>query len=159
MEFVATSMPGIAELLADELSSLGISVTETGRAHVAFSGGTADALRVCLWSRLAERVLLSLGTLGVSPDIAPEKLAASQDWLVLVGNDAPLHIHLEHGVGVRGDNRISTKRFIQALPPQFTISRDARGSCCIRARLDPYQAHLWLDLAGYPLHRRGYRLA
>ena len=48
MEFVATSMPGIAELLADELSSLGISVTETGRAHVAFSGGTADALRVCL---------------------------------------------------------------------------------------------------------------
>ena len=159
MEFVATSMPGIAELLADELSSLGISVTETGRAHVAFSGGTADALRVCLWSRLAERVLLSLGTLGVSPDIAPEKLAASQDWLALVGNDAPLHIHLEHGVGVRGDNRISTKRFIQALPPQFTISRDARGSCCIRARLDPYQAHLWLDLAGDPLHRRGYRLA
>ena len=102
MEFVATSMPGIAELLADELSSLGISVTETGRAHVAFTGGTADALRVCLWSRLAERVLLSLATLGVTPDIAPEKLAASQDWLALVGNDAPLHIHLEHGAGVRG---------------------------------------------------------
>ncbi|MED5387653.1 MAG: bifunctional 23S rRNA (guanine(2069)-N(7))-methyltransferase RlmK/23S rRNA (guanine(2445)-N(2))-methyltransferase RlmL [Pseudomonadota bacterium] len=159
MEFVATSMPGLAELLADELSSLGISVTETGRAHVVFSGGTADALKVCLWSRLAERVLLPLATLGVTPDIAPEKLAASQDWLALVGNDAPLHIHLEHGAGVRGDNRISTKRFIQALPSQFTISRDARGSCCLRARLDLNEAHLWLDLAGDPLHRRGYRLA
>ncbi|MED5240293.1 MAG: bifunctional 23S rRNA (guanine(2069)-N(7))-methyltransferase RlmK/23S rRNA (guanine(2445)-N(2))-methyltransferase RlmL [Pseudomonadota bacterium] len=159
MEFVATSMPGIAPLLADELSALGITVTETGKAHVEFSGGTADALRVCLWSRLAERVLLPLATLGVTPDIAPEKLAASQDWLSLVGNGAPIHVNVEHGAGVRGDNRISAKRFIQALPPQFAISRDLRGSCCIRARLDQNEAHLWLDLAGDPLHRRGYRLA
>ena len=48
MEFVATCMPGLADLLSDELSSLGISVTEAGRAHVSFSGGSADALKVCL---------------------------------------------------------------------------------------------------------------
>lgn len=159
MEFVATCMPGLADLLSDELSSLGITVTAPGRAHVSFQGGSADALKVCLWSRLAERVLLPLATLGVTPDIAPEKLARSQDWPALVGNDAPIHVHLEHGPGVRGDNRISSKRFIQALPPQFAISRDARGSCCIRGRLDENEAHLWLDLAGDPLHRRGYRLA
>ncbi|MCG8391637.1 MAG: bifunctional 23S rRNA (guanine(2069)-N(7))-methyltransferase RlmK/23S rRNA (guanine(2445)-N(2))-methyltransferase RlmL [Pseudomonadales bacterium] len=159
MEFVATSMPGLAELLADELTSLGISVTETGRAHVSFSGGSADALKVCLWSRLSERVLMSLATLGLTPDIAPEKLARSQDWRALVANDAPVHIHVEHGAGVRGDNRISAKRFAQALPESLSISREPRGSCCIRARLDLNEAHLWLDLAGDPLHRRGYRLA
>jgi len=159
MEFVATSMPGLADLLSDELSSLGISVTEAGRAHVSFSGGSADALKVCLWSRLSERVLLHLATLGVTPDIAPEKLAGSQDWLSLVGNNAPVHVHIEHGAEVRGDNRISAKRFIQALPEQFAISREPKGSCCIRARLDLNEAHLWLDLAGEPLHRRGYRLA
>ncbi len=159
MEFVATSMPGLAPLLAEELSHLGMPVTETGKAHVVFSGGSADALTVCLWSRLAERVLLPLATLQLTPDIAPEKLAASQDWRALVGNDAPLHVHVEHGLGVRGDNRISAKRFIQALGDAFPISRDPRGSCCVRARLDQNEAHLWLDLAGEPLHRRGYRLA
>ena len=142
MEFVATCMPGLADLLSDELSSLGISVTEAGRAHVSFSGGSADALKVCLWSRLSERVLLHLATLGVTPDIAPEKLAASQDWLSLVANDAPVHVHIEHGAEVRGDNRISAKRFIQALPEQFAISREPKGSCCIRARPGPERGAL-----------------
>lgn len=159
MEFVATSMPGLADLLSDELGSLGIGVTENGKAHVSFSGGIADALRVCLWSRLAERVLLPLKTLATTPDQAPQALAASQDWQALIAQDAPVHVQMEHAPGVRGDSRISAKRFCQALPPQFTVSRQTRGSFCVRARLSPEQAQLWLDLAGEPLHRRGYRLA
>ena len=102
MEFVATCMPGLADLLSDELSSLGISVTEAGRAHVSFSGGSADALKVCLWSRLSERVLLHLATLGVTPDIAPEKLAASQDWLSLVANDTCILSTVRKCVAITG---------------------------------------------------------
>ncbi|MDX1805235.1 MAG: bifunctional 23S rRNA (guanine(2069)-N(7))-methyltransferase RlmK/23S rRNA (guanine(2445)-N(2))-methyltransferase RlmL [Alcanivorax sp.] len=159
MEFVATCMPGLAPLLASELQVLGISVTEQGRAHVQIDGGVADALRVCLWSRLSERLLMPLASLDVGPGEAPERLARSQDWPALLADGAPLHVQVEHGAGVRGDNRISAKRFCQALPPQLAVSRDARGSFCVRARLDEQQAHLWLDLAGEPLHRRGYRLA
>ncbi|CUR48577.1 23S rRNA (guanine-N-2-)-methyltransferase rlmL [Alloalcanivorax xenomutans] len=159
MEFVTTCLPGLAPLLAEELVELGISVTETGNAYVIIDGRQEDGLRVCLWSRLAERVLLPLVTLEISAEEAPEALAAALDWPALVAAGAPLFLNLEHGKGVRGDNRISTRRLARALPPSLRVSDSELGACCVRGRLDEDQAHLWLDLAGTPLHRRGYRLA
>ena len=37
MDFVITCLPGLGPLLADELTELGISVTDPGNAHVAVS--------------------------------------------------------------------------------------------------------------------------
>lgn len=159
MKFVATSLPGLAGLLSDELRSLGVAVMEEGKAHVVFEGGSAEALKVCLWSRIAERVLLPLATIKVGPRGAAEALAASQDWLALVANGATLHVHLEHAKGVRGDSRMTAKHFIHNLPDGITVSRDVRGSCCVRIRVDEEESQLWLDLSGEALHRRGYRLA
>ena len=45
------------------------------------------------------------------------------------------------------------------LPPEIGQARREEGACAVRARLDENSARLWLDLAGTPLHRRGYRLA
>ena len=36
MKFVATSLPGLAGLLSDELRSLGVAVMEEGKAHVGY---------------------------------------------------------------------------------------------------------------------------
>ena len=66
MDFVITCLPGLGPLLADELTELGISVTDPGNAHVGIQGLQQDALRACLWSRLAERVLVR--PVAVSPD-------------------------------------------------------------------------------------------
>jgi 23S rRNA (guanine2445-N2)-methyltransferase / 23S rRNA (guanine2069-N7)-methyltransferase len=159
MEFVTTCLPGLAPLLADELTELGMTVTEQGNAHVSVHGLQQDALRLCLWSRLAERVLLPLADLELAPEQAPEALAAAVDWDALRVPGAPLHLSLDHGKGVRGDSRFSAKRLVRALPPGIEMARREEGACAVRARLDESRAQLWLDLAGTPLHRRGYRLA
>ncbi|MFP1678740.1 bifunctional 23S rRNA (guanine(2069)-N(7))-methyltransferase RlmK/23S rRNA (guanine(2445)-N(2))-methyltransferase RlmL [Alloalcanivorax sp. C16-2] len=159
MQFIITCLPGLAPLLADELTELGMSVTDRGNAHVAIEGRQQDGLRACLWSRLAERVLLPVAELAVPPEDAPEKLAEAVDWHALVPPGGALHLSLDHGKGVRGDSRVSTKRLLRGLPTDITVARREAGACCLRARLDPDAAWLWLDLAGTPLHRRGYRLA
>ncbi len=159
MQFIITCLPGLAPLLADELTELGMSVTDRGNAHVAIEGRQQDGLRVCLWSRLAERVLLPLAELEVAPEEAPEKLAEAVDWRALVPPGGAVHLSLDHGKGVRGDSRVSAKRLLRGLPDDIPLARRETGACCLRARLDPDAARLWLDLAGTPLHRRGYRLA
>lgn len=159
MEFVITCLPGLGPLLAEELVELGITVTDPGNAHVAIEGRQQDALRVCLWSRLAERVLLPLAEVAGDPEEAPEALIAGLDWEALKVPEAPVHLSLDHGKGVRGDSRISAKRLLRALPPSIEVARGEEGALALRARIDPDVARLWLDLAGAPLHRRGYRLA
>lgn len=159
MDFVITCLPGLGALLADELTELGMTVTDQGNAHVGISGLQQDAIRVCLWSRLAERVLLPLATYEGAPDDAPEALTAAIDWDALKVPEAPAHLSLDHGKGVRGDSRISAKRLLRTLPASIEVVRREEGALTLRARIDTDKAWLWLDLAGTPLHRRGYRLA
>ena len=55
---------GVEALLADELRRLGVSGVRPQRGGVLFSGPLLHAYRVLLWSRLASRVLLSLGSVS-----------------------------------------------------------------------------------------------
>ncbi|MBF5057924.1 23S rRNA m(2)G2445 methyltransferase, partial [Alcanivorax sp. 521-1] len=137
MQFIITCLPGLAPLLADELTELGMSVTDRGNAHVAIEGRQQDGLRACLWSRLAERVLLPLAELEVAPEEAPEKLAEAVDWRALVPTGGAVHLSLDHGKGVRGDSRVSAKRLLRGLPDDIPLARRETGACCLRARLDP----------------------
>ena len=65
--FFASCPKGFERLLADELRGLGIPKPRPLRGQVAFSGTLEDAYRVCLWSRLASRVVLVLGRVD-APD-------------------------------------------------------------------------------------------
>ena len=56
--FFATTPKGIEALLAAELRRLGAASVRETRAGVAFEGDLAVAYRACLWSRLANRILL-----------------------------------------------------------------------------------------------------
>src|SRR5690625_7858088 len=57
-KFFATAPLGLNDLLASELVSLGMESARPQRGGAVFSGTLAEAYRVCLWSRLANRVLL-----------------------------------------------------------------------------------------------------
>ena len=60
MEFIATCPRAFEGLLADELKTLGTDGVRPLTGQVAFSGSLEDALRVCMWSRIASRVVLVL---------------------------------------------------------------------------------------------------
>jgi len=55
--FYATTAKGMTGLLADEVRAQGGAAVVEERAGVAFEGPLAAAYRVCLWSRVASRVL------------------------------------------------------------------------------------------------------
>ena len=61
--YLATCPTGVGIYLAQELAQLGAEAVVEMPAGVSFEGGLSLAYRVCLWSRLANRVLLQLGTM------------------------------------------------------------------------------------------------
>ncbi len=60
MEFYASCPEGFESALADELRSLGARQVRKLKGRVSFSGEAADAMRICLWSRLASRIFVVL---------------------------------------------------------------------------------------------------
>ena len=79
--YLATCPTGVGIYLAQELAQLGAEVVVEEPTGVSFEGGLGLAYRACLWSRLANRVLLQLGTmqaclLYTSP--SPRDYAASR---------------------------------------------------------------------------------
>ncbi len=72
-QFVATCASGLEGLLEKELMDLGADIASTEQGAVAFSGTMRTAYRACLWSRLANRILLTLTTFE-APD--PDALYA-----------------------------------------------------------------------------------
>src|SRR3569623_447557 len=73
--FFATTPKGLESLFGAELAALGATELRETRAGVAFVGTLAIAYRACLWSRLANRVLLPLEEF---PAPSPEALSAGE---------------------------------------------------------------------------------
>src|SRR5436190_6962717 len=71
LQLFATTAKGMEGLLGDELRSMGALNTKETRAGVYFKGTLETAYRACLWSRIANRILLPLKTFA-APD--PAKL-------------------------------------------------------------------------------------
>ena len=66
LSFLATCPVGLGTLLVDELRQLGAQEARETPAGVFFSGTLAVSYRACLWSRLANRVLLKLSETAVA---------------------------------------------------------------------------------------------
>jgi 23S rRNA (guanine2069-N7)-methyltransferase / 23S rRNA (guanine2445-N2)-methyltransferase len=71
--FFATTAKGMEEVLAAELREMGGQSVAAQRAGVGFSGTLEMAYRACLWSRVANRILLPLASF---PAGTPEALYA-----------------------------------------------------------------------------------
>src|SRR6056300_1030177 len=66
LKLQATCPKGLGSLLLPELEQLGASQLREGVAGVSFEGTLARAYRVCLYSRLANRVLLVVADFAVA---------------------------------------------------------------------------------------------
>lgn len=157
MKFVITSLPGAADLLVAELAELGLSALASGRAAVKFEGQLPDALAVCMYSRLAERVLLMLDeATGAAPDAATE-LAERFAWQTHIPDGGALYLRAEQ-LGAAGDSGLVATAFLRQRPRTLNLSRSAAGATCLRLVSEADTTILYLDLAGESLQRRGYRL-
>jgi 23S rRNA (guanine2445-N2)-methyltransferase / 23S rRNA (guanine2069-N7)-methyltransferase len=152
-------------LLAGELRGLGVEHVKQARAGVSFQSTLETAYRVCLWSRLAGRVLLPLAT-GPAAD-GDQLYATTQrvDWDAHLGVDGTLAVDFSGVSDTIRDTRFGAVRMKDAVVDQFRARHgDRRPSVDTRAPDLRINGHLMrgrvtisLDLSGDSLHRRGYR--
>lgn len=163
---VATCSRGIESILATELQRLGAKGVSEGRGAVSFHGDQALALRACLWSRTASRVLWPLAVLAAEDATALYESLLEFDYsahfplkatlaIDVVGKNAALS-HTQFVAQKAKDaicDRIKTETGTR--PSVDLITPDVR----LNLRIVGDRAQLALDLAGAPLHQRGYRVA
>lgn len=162
--FFATSAKGIEQLLADELTALGATSVKQTRAGVAFEGSLEVAYRVCLWSRLASRVLMPIARFEAPSSEALYEGVRALKWSDHLGETSTLAVdfttHADDAVHTRfaalkvKDAIVDQMRELTGERPSIDVERpDVR----VNVHLAQGVASVAIDLSGESLHRRGYR--
>jgi 23S rRNA (guanine2445-N2)-methyltransferase / 23S rRNA (guanine2069-N7)-methyltransferase len=161
----AAAPRGLELLLADELRALGAADAREARSGVLFSGDLALAYRACLWSRLANRILLPLAKF---PAATPEALydgVRAIDWSVHLGAENTLAVEFNTSHSAITHSHFGALKVKDAVVDQFRDRTGARPSVAteepdvrINVYLNNNEAQVSLDLSGESLHRRGYRV-
>lgn len=164
-ELFLTCPKGLEGLLLNEASSLGL---EEAREHTSAIRGMADmetAYRLCLWSRLANRVLLVLKRYSVQDAQSLYEGVLEVDWFEHLESTGSLAVEFSgNGSGIDNthfgalkvkDGIVDKLRLKDGTRPSVDkLNPDMR----VHLRLDRGEAILSLDLSGHSLHQRGYRL-
>ncbi len=165
-EFFANCPKLVEGLLASELTALGAASTKETSTGVYFEATLETAYRICLWSRLANHILLPLGTFDASSVQALQADLQTLDWsehmtadhtfrVDFSGQSEVIH-HTHYGSLVVKDAIVDFFReqtghrpSVDTLNPDIRFNAHLFGDCL----------SLSLDLSGESLHKRGYRVA
>jgi 23S rRNA (guanine2445-N2)-methyltransferase / 23S rRNA (guanine2069-N7)-methyltransferase len=164
-ELFLTCPKGLEGLLAEEATALGLEET---REHTSAIRGSADmetAYRLCLWSRLANRVLLVLKRFPMKDAEDLYHGVHDIEWQDHLESDGTLAVEFSgHGSGI-DNTHFGALKVKDAIVDRLRTADGSRPSIDklnpdlrIHLRLDRGEAILSLDLSGHSLHQRGYRL-
>ena len=141
-----------------------LDVKET-RAGVGFRGDLVTAYRVCLWSRIANRVLLPVKSF---PAADPEELyngVLAIDWTEHLTVDSTLAVDFSTVQSAISHSQFGAQKVKDAICDQFRHETGERPSVDrqlpdlrVNVFLHRDKATVNIDLSGDSLHRRGYRL-
>jgi hypothetical protein len=165
--FFVTCAKGTEGALRRELVGLRIHGPRGATGGVAFAGSFMDGMKVCLHSRVAMRVLLEVTAFNATDADQLYAGARAVDWTDFVGRGMTIAVHattqdqpnLHHsgfaalkvkdGVVDMLRERNGRRPDVNPRDPDVAVVLHLRGN----------EARVFVDLAGEPLHRRGYRVA
>ncbi|CAI8825821.1 MULTISPECIES: bifunctional 23S rRNA (guanine(2069)-N(7))-methyltransferase RlmK/23S rRNA (guanine(2445)-N(2))-methyltransferase RlmL [Pseudomonas] len=164
-ELYLTCPKGLEGLLAEEARGLGL---EEVREHTSAIRGTADmetAYRLCLWSRLGNRVLLVLKRFNMKNADDLYDGVNEVEWQDHLQASGSLAVEFSgHGSGI-DNTHFGALKVKDAIVDKLRTSSGERPSVDklnpdlrVHLRLERGEAILSLDLSGHSLHQRGYRL-
>ncbi|MED5510510.1 MAG: bifunctional 23S rRNA (guanine(2069)-N(7))-methyltransferase RlmK/23S rRNA (guanine(2445)-N(2))-methyltransferase RlmL [Pseudomonadota bacterium] len=164
-KFTVTAARGMLPLLAEELKQLGIKQSKQEQGNIRFTGSLEDAYTVCLWSRVAIRVLMPIATIraespeqlyeGVTALSWEDHLEAEEGTLAVDFNSFRSKIkHNQYGAQKVKDAIVDRFRALTGIRPSVDLHQpDIRINVYLRHN----QATISIDLSGESLHRRSYR--
>jgi 23S rRNA (guanine2445-N2)-methyltransferase / 23S rRNA (guanine2069-N7)-methyltransferase len=161
----ATAARGTEALLAEELVELGAVRVRRDGGGVRFQANLLEALRICLWTRLAMRVLWPLadgeaqgadGLYALAEGVPWEEyLTPASTFAVEASLQKSEHPHsgfvalkLKDAIVDRMRARCGSRPDVDTRSPDVQVVAHLSGT----------RLQLSLDLAGESLHRRGYRI-
>jgi 23S rRNA (guanine2445-N2)-methyltransferase / 23S rRNA (guanine2069-N7)-methyltransferase len=164
--YAATCPRGVEPLLASEITQLGAGEVREQRAVVTFSGPLETGYRVCLWSRIASRVLLTLAEFPAASAEALYEGVATIAWEDHIPPEGTLAIDVVGSTSGLTHSRFAAQKAKDAVVDRIRTVSGTRPSVAferpdvrLNLRLHNERATLSIDLAGEPLHMRGYRTA
>jgi 23S rRNA G2445 N2-methylase RlmL len=167
MNFFVSCAKGTEGALRKELVGLRIRAPRGETGGVSFAGSFEDGMKVCLWSRVAMRVLLEVASFPAPDAEALYAGVRAVNWTDHLDTRTTFAV----SASVQDNQNLRHSGFV-ALKVKDAVAdtlRDRLGSRPDVSTEDPdvslflhlrgAEARLFLDMAGEPLHRRGYRVA
>ncbi|HEX8438976.1 THUMP domain-containing class I SAM-dependent RNA methyltransferase [Archangium sp.] len=161
----ATTARGTEDLLADELKELGARRIRQDRGGVRFMASLDEALKVCLWSRIAMRVLYPLGEFEARGAQGLYDAVASVPWEEHLTPETTFAVEATLKDSEHSHTGFVALKVKDAIVDRMREKLKARPDVDTRhpdvgvvAHLVRERLSLSLDLCGEPLHRRGYRV-
>ena len=165
MEYFATAPRGVNDLLCAELEDLGATGPSDGRGGVRFNGDLATAYRACLWSRLANRILMPIAAFPAPSADALYDGIRHVDWSQHLASHGSLAVDVNLSASALTHDHYAALKIKDAVVDQFRDNQGerpavdtARPDIRINCYIQRDQASVYLDLSGTSLHQRNYRL-
>ncbi len=166
-----TCADGLETLLEEEIKGLGVQNIERFPGRLTFKGTLENAYRICMWSRLASRVLMPIHTHEIefshdARDVAEELYegAISFDWSLIFAPQSTFAIRLHVEREIKVNTQFATLRAKDGVVDSFMEAVGKRPSIDTKSPeitmyiLAGKKEHTYcLDLSGDSLHKRGYR--
>src|SRR5690606_832857 len=161
----ATCPKGLEELLADELLALGASISKRHVAGVTVEATIEVAYRCCLWSRLANRILMPITKFRIDSAAALYDGIAAIQWCDHFSPDQTFIVDFNGTNRAISNSQFGAQKTKDAVVDHFVERAGRRPSIDLKrpdwrlnVHLQRDEATVSIDLAGESLHRRGYRL-
>jgi 23S rRNA (guanine2445-N2)-methyltransferase len=160
----ATTARGTEDLLADELREIGAGRIRRDRGGVRFLASMERALEVCLWTRIAMRVLLPIGRFEAVGAQGLYDAAIQVAWEEYLNRETTFAVESAVRDSEHRHSGFVALKIKDAIADRLREKLGARPDVDTRNPVVRVVAHLAatdlslsLDLCGEPLHRRGYR--
>lgn len=165
MKLFLTCPKGLELLLEEELHQLGIEDTKQTVAGVQCHGELEDAYRICLWSRLANRVLVPVYEGDAETTEELYEAVQQVHWLDHMRSEGSLLIDFSGQTRAINNTHFGALKVKDAIVDQIRDLTGARPNIDkvapdlrINVRMHRGKVTVAIDLSGDSLHRRFYRL-
>ncbi len=155
---------GLEGLLLDELKTLGALACKETMGGVHCNASLEVIYKICLWSRLANRVHLSLSQNPVESTKDCYDASFAIAWDKILKPDATIAVEFSGSSDYMRNTMFGAQLIKDTIVDKIQKTRNHRTQvdtenpdCVIHARLYQGQLFISYDLSGHSLHQRGYR--
>ncbi len=163
-QFMTITCPkGLEELLGDEITQLGAKKVKLGVSYVSCQPDQLIGYKICLWSRLASRVLWPITRFPLENAENMYEQLMQIPWAEHFSERETFRVHFNGSNDEIRNTHFGALKVKDAVCDYFRKETGQRPDISdkpdvgIHVRLYRNEIYVSLDLAGDSLHRRGYR--